>query len=448
MLKDSFFIVRLQQNSERNALETTLIQASYRHRKKRHRIRKILLVLDYIVECIGCLFIFFVFFIGEKRFLQHVLLSVGTFIYGVPIPFAYLLNESRVRNTIIDEGWAEGFKSIFYSNEKIKQLKRKRIVSYLHPDGITKHCKLYNGKLCNTLETESSNDLIDKNDDGCQSLTRLIDDENSKFFTEAQQSEVSMIGIKQCEAQNVDDDSVVVVKSDIRKDVVVSVHSPIEPINYEINNSIQKSQKFHISSRDEIQIDKVKYSSEEENVESNLNQILTESVLKRKYLFGVDTSLIKSTFPNSCESIFNILADAKFKEFARTYILKHILHCLNETSNETDYLKHFQYLCCLDKQSESENNPEKNLNLLTSLINAWYLSKKIRENDGYRNKLSNVIEMNGTRNSILSEKDLERKRIIDLLLFNVNLDNQYKELLEELYKMENTFENDETVNFW
>ena len=124
-----------------------MIQASYRHRKKRHRIRKILLVLDYIVECIGCLFIFFVFFIGEKRFLQHVLLSVGTFIYGVPIPFAYLLNESRVRNTIIDEGWVEGFKSIFYSNEKIKQLKRKRIVSYLHPDGITRHCKLYARKL-------------------------------------------------------------------------------------------------------------------------------------------------------------------------------------------------------------------------------------------------------------------------------------------------------------
>ena len=448
MLKDSFFIVRLQENSERNALETTLIQASYRHRKKRHQIRKILLVLDYIVECIGCLFIFFVFFIGEKLFLQHVLLSVGTFIYGVPIPFAYLLNESRVRNTIIDEGWAEGFKSIFYSNEKIKQLKRKRIVSYLHPDGITGHCKLYTRKLSKKDDTYNKDISIDKKYDDCESFKHLSDDKDSKFLTEVQKCEINMTRIKHGEAQNVNDDSVVVVKSDKQDDVVVTVHRPTEPSNNDLNNSIQKFQNDHISSRSGIEIDKIEKSSKIKDIGSNLNHVPIESVVKRECLFGVDISLIKSTFPNSYESIFKTLADVKFKEFARTYILNHILHCLNETSNETDYLKHFQYLCCLDKPSESENNPEKNLNLLTSLINAWYLSKKIRKNDEYRNKTSNVIEMNGTRNCILSEKDSERKRIIDLLLFNVNLDNQYKELLEELNQIENTFGNDGTVNFW
>ena len=102
-------------------------------RRRRHQLRKVLLILDYVAECTGCLFIFFVYFVGGEFLLQHILLSVGMFMYGVPIPIAYLLNETRVRNIIINKGWIEGFKAIFHSDEKIKQMKRKRIVSFLQP---------------------------------------------------------------------------------------------------------------------------------------------------------------------------------------------------------------------------------------------------------------------------------------------------------------------------
>ena len=98
-------------------------------------MRKVLLVLDYAIESLGGLFMFLVFFIGENKvyyslFYQRILFSVGTFVYGVPIPIAYLLNESRVREIIVNDGWLEGFKAIFYSADKIRNIEiRKRLNS-------------------------------------------------------------------------------------------------------------------------------------------------------------------------------------------------------------------------------------------------------------------------------------------------------------------------------
>jgi hypothetical protein len=125
---------RLHNNGERNILTARLESAKIK-RRRRHQLRKVLLILDYVVECTGCLFILFIYFVGEEFLLQHILLSLGMFIYGVPIPIAYLLNETRVRNVIISKGWVEGFKSIFNSDQKIKQMERERIVSFLHPEG-------------------------------------------------------------------------------------------------------------------------------------------------------------------------------------------------------------------------------------------------------------------------------------------------------------------------
>ena len=100
-------------------------------------MRIFLLVLDYIVECIGGTFIFIVIFAAEKSLLQqHVLLTIGSFVFGVPIPLAYLLNETRVRTTIIQQGWLKGFKSIFLSSERIKQLERDEIIKFLHSDHV------------------------------------------------------------------------------------------------------------------------------------------------------------------------------------------------------------------------------------------------------------------------------------------------------------------------
>jgi len=77
-------------------------------RKRRHDMRKTLLVLDYAIELGGGFFMFFVIFVGDSIFYQRVLFCAGTFLYGIPIPIAYLLNESRVRNIIVNHGWLKG----------------------------------------------------------------------------------------------------------------------------------------------------------------------------------------------------------------------------------------------------------------------------------------------------------------------------------------------------
>ena len=117
-------------NAEKNALKSRR-ESKVNTRKRRHNLRKVLLTLDYGVECIGCSLISLVFFVGDQYVLQRILLTLAAFIFGVPIPIAYLLNESRVRNVIISKGWIRAFISIFDSPEKIKRLERKRIVSYL-----------------------------------------------------------------------------------------------------------------------------------------------------------------------------------------------------------------------------------------------------------------------------------------------------------------------------
>ena len=121
---------RLHHSSEK-ILDNSYDLDARSKRKRRHHLRIFLLVLDYIVECIGGTFIFIVIFVAEKSLLQqHVLLTIGSFVFGVPIPLAYLLNETRVRTTIIQHGWLKGFKSIFLSSERIKQLERDENICF------------------------------------------------------------------------------------------------------------------------------------------------------------------------------------------------------------------------------------------------------------------------------------------------------------------------------
>lgn len=104
-------------------------------RKRKHQLRLLLLVLDYIVESLGSIVIFVVVFVANKSILQqHALTTFGSFVYGVPIPFSYLLSETRIRVIIIEHGWLQGIKAIFISSGGIKQSKIDKIVECAHND--------------------------------------------------------------------------------------------------------------------------------------------------------------------------------------------------------------------------------------------------------------------------------------------------------------------------
>ena len=98
-----------------------------------------LLVLDYAIELVGGFFMFFVIFVGDSIFYQRVLFCAGTFLYGIPIPIAYLLNESRVRNVIVNDGWAKGIKSIFDSNAQIRETQRAQSAKFRQKTETTKN---------------------------------------------------------------------------------------------------------------------------------------------------------------------------------------------------------------------------------------------------------------------------------------------------------------------
>ena len=125
---------RLHDSSEK-ILDNPNSQDAKLRRKRRHHLRLFLLVLDYIVESVGSIVIFIVVFVANKSILQqHVLTTVGSFVYGVPIPLSYLLSETRIRVIIIENGWFQGFKAIFQSSEGIKQSKIDKIVECSHND--------------------------------------------------------------------------------------------------------------------------------------------------------------------------------------------------------------------------------------------------------------------------------------------------------------------------
>ena len=115
--------------------------------------------------------------------------------YGVPIPMAYLLNETRVRNVIIHSGWVEGFKALFHSDEKIKQMKRERILSFLHPSETNPFSGIFSMKrlskkvksdLQKRVEYISDNKTIKTkpqtlkwNDESCETMNNVAAQENN-----------------------------------------------------------------------------------------------------------------------------------------------------------------------------------------------------------------------------------------------------------------------------
>ena len=53
--------------------------------------------------------------------IQYLSFSLWVLLYSCPIPMSYLLNEKRVKEVIIKEGWIEGVKSVFHTSKKIRQ---------------------------------------------------------------------------------------------------------------------------------------------------------------------------------------------------------------------------------------------------------------------------------------------------------------------------------------
>ena len=111
---------RLFNTSEISATND-LNDVSKAKRKRRHDIRKILLVLAYLIDFSAGVSFFCITTVANKSMLQErILAAIGFFTYSIPVPLAHLLSEVRVRDTIIQNGWYLGLKSIFQTSKAIR----------------------------------------------------------------------------------------------------------------------------------------------------------------------------------------------------------------------------------------------------------------------------------------------------------------------------------------
>ena len=384
LIQIEYIHFRLHDNGERKSLAPKLEDATIKRRRGRHRLRKVLLALDYLVECSGGCFIFIVIFVGDESLLQqHVLLTIGSFIYGVPIPLAYLLNETRVRNIIIKKGWIEGFISIFHSPEKIKQLEQERIMQYLHPENSPNNEVYVSQKVDNCYKVSYLRKNI--------SQTNIADEisENNEFLKN----------------RNVHQDD------------------RAKKINFDTTETNRLARNEAIMIDFSYQIDK-----------------------NKKLLICSDTSFIESFFDPS-EKVIELLCDENFKIFSRKYILMIILKLLNTNAKETDYKKHFGYLCCLESFPEEQKDSESKLNFIISLMNAWFLKKNQYNSQPFQENFKDE-ETRKNKASDDHERKQAREIIITKLMINVSCDVQYIEHLKVLYDLEDEEEEEELVYGW
>ena len=437
-------------------------------RKKRHNIRKILLTLDYGVECIGCILISLVFFVGDKFLLQRTLLSFGAFVYGIPIPIAYLLNESRIRNIVLTKGWLKAFVSIFHSSRKIKRIKRKTMFLSLHPqDEILpgapefskgcvpvsyrkhKHKRNRFPSLQNTPKSKDQKSIAKKtiptfrsNNDN---INQTMSIQNESIYAEGHDSKMCNLerGTTQPSKKH----------NNVKNDIVVHCETPpsavhMAMIHHKIENDVSSPSKNK---------NYIKVHRKQESAMSLIGSEASESSSNIGHekencdgLSDVDVQLIiKSTFSDDYkDKILEILFKKDFKVFSRTYVLKHLLYNLSGNLHKSDFLKYFNYLCHLEEFPQKDGDRETNLNLIISLVNAWHLCKIDNRWNNMLGDANQDRERSTPNAKLLDERTLERKRICELMLLNVSLDIQYVKYLKELCEMEESDEVDEGVVFW
>lgn len=460
-------ILRLHENAESNSLKSKQ-EGAVNMRKKRHNIRKILLTLDYGVECIGCVLISLVFFVGDQFLLQRTLLSFGAFVYGIPIPIAYLLNESRIRNIVLTKGWLKAFVSIFYSSKKIKGIKRKTMFLSLHPqDEIlpgapefskgrvsvsfrkNKHKRNRCPSLQNTPNREDQNSIPKKtittfqlNNDNIQETMSCHNESTHKEDHEPKMSDLERANMQPSEKYN-----------NVKNDIVVHYETPpsdvhMALIHHEIKNDVLSPSKnknyIKVCRKQESAINLI--GSED----SDSASIIGHETEHSDGLSDVDVQLImKSSFADDYkDKILEILFKKDFKVFSRTYVLRHLLHNLNGNLHKSDFLKYFNYLCHLEEFTQKDGDQETNLNLIISLVNAWHLCKIDTRWNNMLGDAKQDRESSSPNAKLLDERALERKRICKLMLLNVSLDIQYVKYLKELCDMEESDDVDEGVVFW
>ena len=364
------------------------------------------------------------------------------------------MNETRVTNTIVDEGWIEGIKSIFYSQEKIRNLERKKIRN------VTRDQKEAKGFHRNQAENiveeafadnrqsvvEASTDNIITKDN--IELTRLVANhiqtvEDNSFELHLpvlnKQQEIKVFD-KQLEDGDILKVDVYEIESAQKRmrtenDFLATVDHP--PAN--VDDGKSNKDLLGCKCEDRNNIDNILVEPEENGcVIENRN-----SVEKTKVNGQNGRTFIQSTFFEGSNSIQKMLINPNFKTFSRNLILQQLLKHLKNDHNDTDYQKYFEYLCYLEAHPRYRKESEIKSNLIMALTNAWFLSKNPTSSQCETKDTFGSVVFEQARNISSDHESAEtdkRLQIIDLLVNNVYDDLTYTKHLNDLYDFEEEIE--------
>ena len=112
--------------------------------------------------------------------------------------------------------------------------------------------------------------------------------------------------------------------------------------------------------------------------------------------------------------------------------------CLQDESNEADYIDYIEYLSCLESNLQVQKNNERELNLIVTLVNAWFLSKKqivSKDEDNDRNKLRENKKVIANTGSHINTRMTSLISATNLLLQSAMDDDKYEQYLAELRNM-------------
>ena len=492
---------RLFHTSESSSTNDSNTVASIK-RQRRHNVRKILLVLAYIIDSAAGLVFFCMTMIGNNSiFQEQIMVGFLIFTYSIPVPLAHLFSEVRVRNIIIEKGWYLGLKSIFQTTEEIRkenvEFQQLRIdASGKKKNGLKKKSENMNNRNNMDPNNECTDDL--RSADNEKDLKRLKNiepqfdsSENDELLAHIprRQDGVDVELNLDLYKEKVEFDDIAgassclsMPRADYMEEAITPLYDLEQTINgtsslYLINQSttnlLNNAQSYTERDRSHplVSIDTTKIVSEfpEDSLKvgastshdksinrSTINLLSNAQNYTEKDgdmishpLICNDTTKIESEFPEDSSKVMKILVDENFKMFSRSYILHKVLKLLNGDTKETLYQKHYEFICVLEGYPTKQGNGKSLPNFIIPLINAWYFTRKGNIEEAREHSILNpdgADNMGGHENK-LDSTGKERIRMIQGMLLHKNNTSEYQKYLEELYKFEQNHE-DENIFGW
>ena len=374
-----------------------------------------------------------VYFVDNQLLVQYLFFTLFVAMYSIAIPMTYLVNERRVKDTIMDDGWIEGIRSVFHSTETIRQLEIKKRLNLL---GCREQLELQNTRSRNPRTTlitmENKRNEENRHTTELTELTELTNVQLTMPIDKNQPANTVQTNVQNLDYSNTfsadptmeHDNNLREVRNVVVEENSITGHSIKTHPDIPTNPSANQNQLVVVDIETHTDDDTiVEQGNEERQAQAKVSEV--RCILPQKSLFNKAAD-IKLTF----------LEDQNFKTFARRYILRKILTMLCDDTDEENYCVYTNHLSALEKIFQEKNYYS---DLIIALRNVWHLSQYNITGDNNdqkdakcRNSPNSLQSTFIDLYSIKGKIKMERIHTINSLLSFVSTDTDYFHHLQKL----------------